>query len=228
MTLLSTHRWIYKPWIGLTGSVKPSRYALPLSLPPSRPPSQNLLSFVSCLTHRHVSLSLFPVIRPSQVRVFRFITEGTVEEKIVERADRKLFLDAAVIQQVGREEKRERKEDPGRFSGCAHLCACSLSSIRRCTNHLAVLLFPRSFLYFSVLIFFLSLSFASFASHVCGDFFLLQTSLHVCLLPLFAFTSLSQGRLAEKHNSVSKDELLHMVSAFPCLFVQFSIRVIGF
>uniref|UniRef100_A0A7S2WPA6 Uncharacterized protein n=2 Tax=Rhizochromulina marina TaxID=1034831 RepID=A0A7S2WPA6_9STRA len=33
------------------------------------------------------------------VRVFRFVTEGTVEEKIVERADRKLFLDAAVIQQ---------------------------------------------------------------------------------------------------------------------------------
>jgi SWI/SNF-related matrix-associated actin-dependent regulator of chromatin subfamily A member 5 len=34
-----------------------------------------------------------------EVRVFRFITEGTVEEKVVERADRKLFLDAAVIQQ---------------------------------------------------------------------------------------------------------------------------------
>lgn len=33
------------------------------------------------------------------VKVFRFISEGTVEEKIVERADRKLFLDAAVIQQ---------------------------------------------------------------------------------------------------------------------------------
>jgi SWI/SNF-related matrix-associated actin-dependent regulator of chromatin subfamily A member 5 len=33
------------------------------------------------------------------VQVFRFITEGTVEEKIIERADRKLFLDAAVIQQ---------------------------------------------------------------------------------------------------------------------------------
>ncbi|KAG5190619.1 P-loop containing nucleoside triphosphate hydrolase protein [Tribonema minus] len=33
------------------------------------------------------------------VRVFRFVCEGTVEEKIVERADRKLFLDAAVIQQ---------------------------------------------------------------------------------------------------------------------------------
>jgi len=31
--------------------------------------------------------------------VFRFITEGTIEEKIIERADRKLFLDAAVIQQ---------------------------------------------------------------------------------------------------------------------------------
>jgi SWI/SNF-related matrix-associated actin-dependent regulator of chromatin subfamily A member 5 len=27
------------------------------------------------------------------------VTEGTVEEKIIERADRKLFLDAAVIQQ---------------------------------------------------------------------------------------------------------------------------------
>jgi SWI/SNF-related matrix-associated actin-dependent regulator of chromatin subfamily A member 5 len=34
-----------------------------------------------------------------QVRVFRFITEGTVEEKIVERAERKLYLDAVVIQQ---------------------------------------------------------------------------------------------------------------------------------
>lgn len=31
--------------------------------------------------------------------MFRFITEGTVEEKIIERAERKLFLDAAVIQQ---------------------------------------------------------------------------------------------------------------------------------
>jgi SWI/SNF-related matrix-associated actin-dependent regulator of chromatin subfamily A member 5 len=33
------------------------------------------------------------------VQVFRFITEQTIEEKIIERADRKLFLDAAVIQQ---------------------------------------------------------------------------------------------------------------------------------
>lgn len=33
------------------------------------------------------------------VQVFRFVTEGAIEEKIIERADRKLFLDAAVIQQ---------------------------------------------------------------------------------------------------------------------------------
>jgi hypothetical protein len=33
------------------------------------------------------------------VRVFRFVTDGTVEEKIIERAEKKLFLDAAVIQQ---------------------------------------------------------------------------------------------------------------------------------
>ncbi len=33
------------------------------------------------------------------VKVFRFVTEGTVEEKIIERAEKKLFLDAAVIQQ---------------------------------------------------------------------------------------------------------------------------------
>lgn len=34
-----------------------------------------------------------------QVTVFRFITEGTVEEKIVERAEKKLYLDAVVVQQ---------------------------------------------------------------------------------------------------------------------------------
>jgi SWI/SNF-related matrix-associated actin-dependent regulator of chromatin subfamily A member 5 len=33
------------------------------------------------------------------VRVFRFVTESTVEEKIIERAERKLYLDALVIQQ---------------------------------------------------------------------------------------------------------------------------------
>jgi hypothetical protein len=34
------------------------------------------------------------------VRVFRFVTDASVEVKIVERAERKLFLDAMVIQQV--------------------------------------------------------------------------------------------------------------------------------
>lgn len=33
-----------------------------------------------------------------QVRVFRFITEQSVEERIVERAEMKLRLDALVIQ----------------------------------------------------------------------------------------------------------------------------------
>lgn len=35
------------------------------------------------------------------VRVFRLITENAVDEKIIERAERKLLLDAVVIQQVG-------------------------------------------------------------------------------------------------------------------------------
>ena len=34
-----------------------------------------------------------------EVTVFRFVTEGTVEEKIVERAEKKLYLDAVVVQQ---------------------------------------------------------------------------------------------------------------------------------
>lgn len=42
------------------------------------------------------------------VRVFRFISDGTVEEKIIERAERKLYLDAAVIQQ-GRLAEKNRK-----------------------------------------------------------------------------------------------------------------------
>ena len=38
--------------------------------------------------------------RPDEAcRVYRLITEGTVEEKIIERSQKKLFLDAAVIQQ---------------------------------------------------------------------------------------------------------------------------------
>jgi SWI/SNF-related matrix-associated actin-dependent regulator of chromatin subfamily A member 5 len=46
------------------------------------------------------------------VSVFRFISEGTVEEKIIERADRKLFLDAAVIQQ-GRLAEQNSSLDKG-------------------------------------------------------------------------------------------------------------------
>lgn len=34
-----------------------------------------------------------------QVNVYRFVTEGTIEEKIIERAEMKLQLDALVIQQ---------------------------------------------------------------------------------------------------------------------------------
>eukprot|EP00042_Codosiga_hollandica_P043781 m.421015 g.421015 ORF g.421015 m.421015 type:complete len:1024 (+) comp56643_c0_seq2:174-3245(+) len=43
-----------------------------------------------------------------QVRIFRFITEGTVEERIVEKAEMKLRLDALVIQQ-GRLADKDRK-----------------------------------------------------------------------------------------------------------------------
>uniref|UniRef100_A0A183EYK7 Helicase C-terminal domain-containing protein n=1 Tax=Gongylonema pulchrum TaxID=637853 RepID=A0A183EYK7_9BILA len=35
-----------------------------------------------------------------QVRVFRFITDNTVDERIIERAEMKLHLDSIVIQQV--------------------------------------------------------------------------------------------------------------------------------
>lgn len=43
-----------------------------------------------------------------QVRVFRFVTEDSVEEKIIERAERKLYTDAVVIQQ-GRLLQQNRK-----------------------------------------------------------------------------------------------------------------------
>jgi SWI/SNF-related matrix-associated actin-dependent regulator of chromatin subfamily A member 5 len=46
------------------------------------------------------------------VQVFRFVSQDTVEEKIIERADRKLFLDAAVIQQ-GRLAEQNNKLDKG-------------------------------------------------------------------------------------------------------------------
>lgn len=37
--------------------------------------------------------------QPKQVRVFRLVTDATVEERIVERAEVKLRLDTLVIQQ---------------------------------------------------------------------------------------------------------------------------------
>ena len=46
--------------------------------------------------------------------MFRFVTEGTIEEKIIERADRKLFLDAAVIQQ-GRLAEQNSSLEKGEF-----------------------------------------------------------------------------------------------------------------
>ena len=48
-----------------------------------------------------------------QVRVFRFVTEKSVEEKIVERAERKLYLDAVVIQQgrLTQQNKKLSKEE---------------------------------------------------------------------------------------------------------------------
>ena len=42
------------------------------------------------------------------VTVFRFITEGTVEEKIVERAEKKLYLDAVVVQQGRLQESNQK------------------------------------------------------------------------------------------------------------------------
>ena len=42
------------------------------------------------------------------MRIFRFVTENSVEEKIIERAERKLYTDAVVIQQ-GRLLQQNRK-----------------------------------------------------------------------------------------------------------------------
>ena len=49
-----------------------------------------------------------------QVRVFRLITEGTIEERIVECAEMKLRLDALVIQQ-GRLSDRGKQPDKDFF-----------------------------------------------------------------------------------------------------------------
>jgi len=49
---------------------------------------------VACLQDRAHRIG-----QKKQVRVFRFITENTIEERIVEKAEMKLRLDNIVIQQ---------------------------------------------------------------------------------------------------------------------------------
>lgn len=63
----------------------PARHLKPPPLPPPSPFSHQDRA------HR--------IGQQKQVRVFRFITENTVEERIVERAEMKLRLDSIVIQQ---------------------------------------------------------------------------------------------------------------------------------
>ena len=46
-----------------------------------------------------------------EVQVFRFVTEHTIEEKIVERAQQKLKLDAMVVQQGRLKEKDKLSRD---------------------------------------------------------------------------------------------------------------------
>jgi SWI/SNF-related matrix-associated actin-dependent regulator of chromatin subfamily A member 5 len=67
-----------------------------------------------------------------QVRVFRLITEQTVEEKIVERAERKLFLDAAVIQQ-GRLAAQNSKLSKGELMHMVRFGADAIMSAREGT-----------------------------------------------------------------------------------------------
>ena len=56
--------------------------------------TSNLVVFVICIQDRSHRIG-----QTKQVKVFRFITEHTVEERIVERAEMKLRLDTVVIQQ---------------------------------------------------------------------------------------------------------------------------------
>ncbi|XP_052078522.1 chromatin-remodeling complex ATPase chain isw-1-like isoform X2 [Mytilus californianus] len=68
-----------------------------------------------------------------QVQIFRFITENTVEERIIERAEMKLRLDRIVIQQ-GRLQHDSRKLDKKNMlsmiqHGARHVCASKDSEI---------------------------------------------------------------------------------------------------
>jgi SNF2 family DNA or RNA helicase len=78
------------------------------------------------ITYRFLSCSRLGQRKP--VQVFRLVTEGTVEEKIIERADRKLFLDAAVIQQ-GRLAEQNQSLDKGellKVSTVTHQCCLAV------------------------------------------------------------------------------------------------------
>ncbi|XP_063414709.1 SWI/SNF-related matrix-associated actin-dependent regulator of chromatin subfamily A member 5-like [Mytilus trossulus] len=68
-----------------------------------------------------------------QVQIFRFITENTVEERIIERAEMKLRLDRIVIQQ-GRLQQDSKKLDKKNMlsmiqHGARHVCASKDSEI---------------------------------------------------------------------------------------------------
>ena len=51
------------------------------------------------LVHTHMQDRAHRIGQTKTVRIFRLITENTVEERIVERAEMKLHLDQIVIQQ---------------------------------------------------------------------------------------------------------------------------------
>ena len=103
-----------------------------------------------------------------QVRVFRFITEGTVEEKIVERAEKKLYLDAVVIQQ-GRLMEQNKSLSKGELMTMVRFGADEI--FRYVCGHCVVVVLPGCWLsHFSRFSHFSHFSRFSHFSHVarCG------------------------------------------------------------
>lgn len=66
-----------------------------------------------------------------RVMCYRFVTEGTVEEKIVERAQRKLYLDAVVIQQ-GRLVEQDKQLDKTELQAMIRFGADAIFHGARC------------------------------------------------------------------------------------------------